>query len=164
MKLRCGQGYLMRMLTVENLWLRTSDDLGAPLALRPAVCYLKERLVKFQCSLVPRPIRLQWSRPSVQLEIGDRIRTIPNIADLLQPLEDAIRHKFIPSLTGQSALNCETRELMALPIRHGGPSTPLEITPITTNRHKDHSSSRLSNPGPISHIPSGGQSRTTQCH
>ncbi len=42
------------------------------------------------------------------------IRTIP---DLLQPLEDVIRHKFLPSLTGQSAIN---RELMALPIRHGG--------------------------------------------
>ena len=66
------------------------------------------------------------------------IRTIPNIADLLQPLEDAIRHKFIPSLTGQSALNCETRELMALPIRHGG----LGIINPTRNNSYHHKSSQ----------------------
>ena len=34
--------------------------------------------------------------------------------------EYAIRHKFLPSLTGQSALSDETRDLMALPAQHGG--------------------------------------------
>ena len=65
------------------------------------------------------------------------IRTIPNIDDQLQPLEDVIRHKFIPSLTGQSALSDETRDLMALPIRHGG----LGITNPTRNNTSYHQSS-----------------------
>ena len=46
--------------------------------------------------------------------------TIPNIDDQLQLLEDVIRHKFLPSLTGQCALSDETRDLMALPVWHGG--------------------------------------------
>ena len=46
-------------------------------------------------------------------------RVIPNISDLLQPLEDAIRQKFLTSLTGQNAFNDVTRELMALPVRLG---------------------------------------------
>ena len=65
------------------------------------------------------------------------IRTIPNIEDQLQPLEDAIRHKFLPSLTGQSALNDETRDLMALPVRHGG----LGIINPTRNTRSHHQSS-----------------------
>ena len=59
---------------------------------------------------------------------------IPNIEDQLQPLEDAIRHKFLPSLTGQSALNDETRDLMALPVRHGG----LGIINPTRNTRSHH--------------------------
>ncbi len=43
------------------------------------------------------------------------MRTISNIDSQLQPLEDAIRHKFLPSLTGQIALSDEVRELMSLP-------------------------------------------------
>ena len=48
------------------------------------------------------------------------IRTIPDIESLLQPLEDAIRQKFLSSLTGQSALSNDTRDLLALPVWHGG--------------------------------------------
>ena len=51
--------------------------------------------------------------------------------------EDAIRHKFLPSLTGQSALNDETRDLMALPVRHGG----LGIINPTRNTRSHHQSS-----------------------
>ena len=65
------------------------------------------------------------------------IRTIPNIDDQLQPLEDVIRHTFLPSLTGQSALNDETRDLMALPVRHGG----LGIINPTKNNILHHQSS-----------------------
>jgi len=48
------------------------------------------------------------------------IRTIPDIESLLQPLENAIRHKFLPSLTGQSALSNDTRDLLALTVQHKG--------------------------------------------
>ena len=44
-------------------------------------------------------------------------RTIPDIEDLLQPLEDAIRQQFLPSLTGQVTFG---DALMALPVRLGG--------------------------------------------
>ena len=47
-------------------------------------------------------------------------RTIPGVGPLLQPLESALRHKFIPALTGQSAPNHLVRELLALPARLGG--------------------------------------------
>ena len=65
------------------------------------------------------------------------IRTIPNIDDQLQPLEDAIRHKFLPSLTGQTELSDETRDLMALPVRLGG----LGIINPTKNNTSHHQSS-----------------------
>ena len=44
-------------------------------------------------------------------------RTISNIGHLLQPLEELLRTKFIPSLTGRAALE---RELLALPACLGG--------------------------------------------
>ena len=47
-------------------------------------------------------------------------RTIPNIADLLQPLEDAIQHKLIPALTGRPPCSMEERDILALPVRLGG--------------------------------------------
>ena len=48
------------------------------------------------------------------------LRTIPNIADLLQPLEDAIRCKFIPALTGRDGVSDAESDLLALPARLGG--------------------------------------------
>ena len=42
------------------------------------------------------------------------MRTIEGISHLLQPLEEAITQKFLPSLTGQSSLTKEQRDLLAL--------------------------------------------------
>ena len=47
-------------------------------------------------------------------------RTIPDCDDLFKPLEDAIRQRLLPSLTGQNAFNDVDRDLMALPARLGG--------------------------------------------
>ena len=47
-------------------------------------------------------------------------KTIPDIGDLLKPVENAIRQRFLPSLTGQNAFNNADRDLMALPVRFGG--------------------------------------------
>ena len=71
------------------------------------------------------------------INAGSQIRTIPNIDDQLQPFEDAIRHKFLPSLTGQTELSDETRDLMALPVRLGG----LGIINPTKNNTSHHQSS-----------------------
>ena len=47
-------------------------------------------------------------------------KTIPDIGDLLKPVENAIRQRFLPSLTGQNAFNDTDRDLMALAVRFGG--------------------------------------------
>ena len=48
------------------------------------------------------------------------MRTIPDIKHLLQPVEDVIRHKFIPTLCDNRACNNDERLLFALPVRYGG--------------------------------------------
>ena len=48
------------------------------------------------------------------------MRTSACPADLFQPLEDALRRVFLPSLTGQPTLSGQTRDLLALPARLGG--------------------------------------------
>ena len=48
------------------------------------------------------------------------LRTIPDINDLLQPLEDAIHQHLIPALTGRPACSSIERDLLALPVRLGG--------------------------------------------
>ena len=47
-------------------------------------------------------------------------RTIPNAEELFTPLEEKIRTRLIPSLTGQSSCNDDMRDLLALPVRLGG--------------------------------------------
>ena len=46
-------------------------------------------------------------------------RTIPGIADLFQPLEECLRHEFIPSLVGRAVSDTE-RAIFTLPTRLGG--------------------------------------------
>ena len=48
------------------------------------------------------------------------IRTISDIEDLLQPLENAIHQHFIPALTGRPPYSSSERDLLALPARLGG--------------------------------------------
>ena len=47
-------------------------------------------------------------------------RIVPNIEELIQPLEDAICHHFIPALTGKSPPNDMERNLFSLLCRLGG--------------------------------------------
>lgn len=47
-------------------------------------------------------------------------RTTPNIDTLLKPLEEVIRHKLLPAITGQKAFSDNLRDLMALPAHLGG--------------------------------------------
>ncbi len=47
-------------------------------------------------------------------------RTTQNIGPLLQPLEDIIRTKLLPALSGRPAPNDSERDLLALPARLGG--------------------------------------------
>ena len=48
------------------------------------------------------------------------LRTVPSLSKQLIPLEDAIRCKFIPVITGQNHILDVERDLLALPCRLGG--------------------------------------------
>ena len=47
-------------------------------------------------------------------------RTTPNITPLFQPLEDTLRQRFLPALTGLPPLGDDERHLLSLPTRLGG--------------------------------------------
>ena len=47
-------------------------------------------------------------------------RTVRDIGRLYQPLEDCVRHHFLPAVTGRSSLGDLERDLFALPARLGG--------------------------------------------
>ena len=47
-------------------------------------------------------------------------RTTGQTEDSLQPLDDAIRYKFAPAVTGRQALSKNEQEIMSLPARMGG--------------------------------------------
>ena len=48
------------------------------------------------------------------------MRTIPNLHDILLPLEEAICQHLIPALTGRTSCSTAERDLLALPVRLGG--------------------------------------------
>ena len=70
-------------------------------------------------------------------------RTVPNIGDLLQPLEDTLRQRFIPALTGRPAPSDTERELLALPARIGGLGI---ANPAATAEREHQASMQLSSP------------------
>ena len=47
-------------------------------------------------------------------------KTIPNIRDLFQPLQNAIRHHLLPALTGRKEITDLERDLLTLPTRLSG--------------------------------------------
>ena len=47
-------------------------------------------------------------------------RTIPDIQDLLLPLEQEVRHKLLPGLTSRQGITGTERRILALPVRLGG--------------------------------------------
>ena len=70
-------------------------------------------------------------------------RTIPNIQDLLRPLEIAIHQHFIPALTGREPSSVAERDLLALPARLGG----LGLTnPTSESAHAFEASKRITAP------------------
>ena len=70
-------------------------------------------------------------------------QTIPDIADLLNPLEETIQQHLIPALTGCPPCSREERDLLALPVRVGG----MGITnPVSTSHCNFEASTRLTSP------------------
>ena len=71
---------------------------------------------------------------------------------MLQPLECAIRHHLIPALTGQPPPNETTRQLLALPARHGG----LGLIDPTTLPAKQFKASRIISAALVNNIVTQG--------
>ena len=65
------------------------------------------------------------------------VRTTKDILALLQPVEDAIRHKVLPALTGKQAISNADRKLFALPIKLGGLGIP--VLPDVASRELSNS-------------------------
>ena len=61
-------------------------------------------------------------------------RTMPLIGPLFEPLEDAIRNRFIPALLGGRLISDQERRLLALPCRCGGLAIvdPTQFTQLIT--------------------------------
>ena len=70
-------------------------------------------------------------------------RVIPDISDLIQPLEEAIHHIFLPSLTGRQAFSDDERNIIALPVRLGGLGIP---NPMDQSMFQNHTSTTISAP------------------
>ena len=64
------------------------------------------------------------------------LRTLPDIQDLLEPLENAISNVLIPAITEHSCSSSE-RDILALPVRHGG----LGITNPCREENREYQSS-----------------------
>ena len=64
------------------------------------------------------------------------MRTLPDISDLFEPLEESIRHNLLPALTGRTGLNDLERNLLELPACLGG----LGIMNPTKNAEVHHNS------------------------
>ena len=62
---------------------------------------------------------------------------MPEIEELSQPLEDAIRYELLPEITGRHALSEDERKLIALLVRDGGPG----ISILTSNTAKEFEAS-----------------------
>ena len=66
-------------------------------------------------------------------------RTIPNIADLFEPLEHAIRENFIPALIGRKVNDVE-RKIFELPVKLGGLGLS---NPVKTSDHEYNASTQI---------------------
>ena len=71
------------------------------------------------------------------------LRTIPDIDDLLQPLENAIHQHLIPALIGRPPCSSIVRDLFALPVRLGGLGLR---DPSATSSESFQSSERITAP------------------
>ena len=53
------------------------------------------------------------------------LRTIPNVAELLKPIDEVIDNKFIPAITEHQNVSDSDRKLLSLPVKLGGLGIPI---------------------------------------
>ena len=123
-----------------NVTAEGKRHLGAAMGTRSFVeSYVSKKVEKWKCE-IEKLSEIAKSQPHAAYTALTKglcsrwnflLRTVPNIADLLQPLEDAITQSFIPALIGRQ-LDDEERRIFALPCRMGGMgiSNPVTRAPI----------------------------------
>ena len=53
------------------------------------------------------------------------IRTIPNISEIVKPVDEVVNNKLIPAITDRAAISDEDRRLISLPVKMGGLGIPI---------------------------------------
>ncbi|XP_066916388.1 uncharacterized protein [Clytia hemisphaerica] len=79
---------------------------------------------------------------SYQHKLTYFLRTIPSISDELKRVDEAVRHRLIPSLTGGRIINDHERVMLSLPPRLGGMGLKI-FSEESTNDHHDSMSATV---------------------
>ena len=91
--------------------------------------FVKEKVNDWVCQLIMLS-KVATFYPYCAFTAGFRhkfsyiVRTIPDLSEHLQPVEDVIRHKFIPALCEGHSCNDDEHLLLPLPVKFGGLGIP----------------------------------------
>lgn len=116
-----------------NITTQGHRHLGAPLGSKSFV----EEFIRDSCwgSEIKRLSEIAKFQPQAAFAVFTHaltnrwtflMHTVPGTDLLLQPLEEAIRHQFLPAVTGRQGITDLERDLLALPARHGTSSRPAQ--------------------------------------
>ena len=61
---------------------------------------------------------------TLQLEWQYLQRTVPGVGNLMDPIEEALREKFFPTLFGGEEINADFRKILGHSVKHGGLGIP----------------------------------------
>ena len=112
-----------------NITIQGHRHLGAPLGSKPFAEELIRDKISCWVSKIKWLTEIAKFQPQAAYTVYTRaltnrwtflMRTAPCTDLLLQPLEEAIQHQFLPAVTGRQGITDQERELLALPVRHGG--------------------------------------------
>ena len=115
--------------TLVNITTEGRSHLGAPLGTREYIEQYVNKKVTEWCSELEKLTSIAETQPhaayaAITHGLASKwnyiSRTTPNIGNLLNPIEDTLRTKLIPKLTGRPPPNDAERDLLALPVRLGG--------------------------------------------
>ena len=66
------------------------------------------------------------------------MRVVPNLGDKLQPIEEALRFRLLPAITGRSNISDVERLIFALPARDGGLGIPIPTEVMAEQYRASH--------------------------
>ena len=135
-----------------NITTEGKRHLGAAIGTRPFVESYMQNKVKEWSSAIHKLAATAKTQPHAAYSAFTHglvskwtyfARTIPDISDLLEPLEGVIRLHLIPALTGRECVSDIERDLFSLPIRLGGLGI---IKPMETAALEFSSSQKITAP------------------